>query len=147
MQARGYRCFPVKFCQIFKSTCFAEYLQTAATVNLWYNFYGAQSLLHQLIVNFTKFSKLENCLNRNSHQRCSMKKGVLRNFVKFTGKHLCQSLFFNKVAGLRFPSKVSLSSFYSFSSNSWGTQIEKTYSNIGTKGRITMWIKINKKII
>ena len=24
-----------------------------------------------------------------------------RNFVKFTGKHLCQSLFSNKVAGLR----------------------------------------------
>ena len=29
------------------------------------------------------------------------KKGVLRNFAKFTGKHLCQSLFFHKVAGLR----------------------------------------------
>ena len=33
-------------------------------------------------------------------QRCSIKKGVLKNFTKFTGKHLCQSLFFNKVAGL-----------------------------------------------
>ena len=29
-----------------------------------------------------------------------MKKGVLKNFAKFTGKHLCQSLLFNKVAGL-----------------------------------------------
>ena len=28
------------------------------------------------------------------------KKGVLRNFTKYTWKHLCQSLFFNKVAGL-----------------------------------------------
>ena len=28
-------------------------------------------------------------------------KVVLRNFAKFTGKHLCQSLLFNKVAGLR----------------------------------------------
>ena len=27
------------------------------------------------------------------------RKGVLRNFVILTGKHLCQSLFFNKVAG------------------------------------------------
>ena len=27
--------------------------------------------------------------------------GVLRNFEKFTGKHLLQSLSFNKVAGLR----------------------------------------------
>ena len=26
-------------------------------------------------------------------------RGVLRNFAKFTGKQLCQSLFFNKVAG------------------------------------------------
>ena len=34
-------------------------------------------------------------------RRCSVKKGVLKNFTKFTGKHLCQSLFFNKVAGLR----------------------------------------------
>ena len=30
------------------------------------------------------------------------KKGVLKNFVKFTGKHLCQSLFFNKVAGVTY---------------------------------------------
>ena len=38
---------------------------------------------------------------RSSQQRCSMKKGVLRNFTKFTGKHLCLSLSFNKVAGLK----------------------------------------------
>ena len=29
---------------------------------------------------------------KSSHQRCSVKKDVLRNFAKFTGKHLCQSL-------------------------------------------------------
>ena len=28
-------------------------------------------------------------------------KGVLRNFTNFTGKNLCQRLFFNKVVGLR----------------------------------------------
>ena len=32
---------------------------------------------------------------------CSIKKGVLKNFTKFTGKQLCQDLYFNKVAGLR----------------------------------------------
>ena len=32
---------------------------------------------------------------RSSQQSCSVKKGVLRNFAKFSGKHLCQSLFFN----------------------------------------------------
>ena len=38
---------------------------------------------------------------RSSRPEVFCKKGVLRNFAKFTGKHLCQSLFFNKVAGLR----------------------------------------------
>ena len=37
---------------------------------------------------------------RSSHQGCSMEKDVLRNFTKFTAKHLCQSLFLNKFAGL-----------------------------------------------
>ena len=36
---------------------------------------------------------------RSSHWRCCNRKGVLRNFAKFIGKHLRQSLFFNKVAG------------------------------------------------
>ena len=33
------------------------------------------------------------------------KKGVLQTFAKFTGKHLCQSLFFNNVEGLM-PAKL-----------------------------------------
>ena len=37
-------------------------------------------------------------INKSSHRICSVRKGVLRNFAKFTGKHLCHSLFFNKVA-------------------------------------------------
>ena len=37
---------------------------------------------------------------RSNHRRCSVKNDVLRNFAKFTGKHLCQSLFFNKVASV-----------------------------------------------
>ena len=38
---------------------------------------------------------------KHSVQSCSMKKGVLRNFSKFKGKYLFQSLFFNKAGGLR----------------------------------------------
>ena len=34
-------------------------------------------------------------------RRCSVKKLLLKSLAKFTGKHLCQNLFFNKVAGLR----------------------------------------------
>ena len=39
--------------------------------------------------------------SRSSRHEVLCKKGVLRNFAKFTGKHLCQSLFLNKAAGLR----------------------------------------------
>ena len=53
---------------------------------------------------WTKISEILTVV-RSSHQRCSVTKGVLRNFENFTGKNLCQSLFFNKVAGLRPASK------------------------------------------
>ena len=36
---------------------------------------------------------------RSSRPEVFSKKGFLRNFAKFTGKNLCQILFFNKVAG------------------------------------------------
>ena len=38
---------------------------------------------------------------RSSRLEVFCRKDVLRNFEKFTGKQLCQSLFFNKVVGLR----------------------------------------------
>ena len=36
-------------------------------------------------------------LNGSSRPEVLCKKGVLRNFTKFTGKHLCQSLYFLKL--------------------------------------------------
>ena len=36
---------------------------------------------------------------RSSRPEVFCKKGVLRNFAKFTGKRLCQSVFFDKVTG------------------------------------------------
>ena len=44
-------------------------------------------------------TKLNN--DRSSRPEVLCKKDFLKNFAKFTGKHLCHSLFFNKVAGLR----------------------------------------------
>ena len=38
------------------------------------------------VIHLWNFVKLMN--NRSSHQRCSLRKGVLRNFAKFTGKQL-----------------------------------------------------------
>ena len=40
------------------------------------------------------------CKDRSSHQRYSIIKDVLRDFAKFTGRQLCQSLFFNKLQAL-----------------------------------------------
>ena len=48
-----------------------------------------------------KMLDLVTLTSRSSHQRCSVKRGVLKSFTKFKGKHLCQGLYFNKVAGLR----------------------------------------------
>ena len=45
-----------------------------------------------------------------------MKKGVLKNFAKFTGKHFCQTFFFNKVAGgpCNFIKKETLAQVFSY---------------------------------
>ena len=53
--------------------------------------------------------------NRSSRPEVFWKKGVLRYFAKFTGKHLYQSLFINKVAGLtcNFIKKESLAQVFS----------------------------------
>ena len=40
-------------------------------------------------------------LSRSSRPKVFFKKGILKNFAKVTGKHLYQSLFFNKVAELK----------------------------------------------
>ena len=52
--------------------------------------FASYSYLHNKIFIFVLF--------RSNHQRCVVAKSVLRNFTKFTGKHLRQGLIFNKVA-------------------------------------------------
>ena len=64
---------------------------------------------------------------RNNHQRCSVKKGVLINFAKFTGKHRCQSLFLNKVAGLFW--KSSVNGCFRKSVSQWQISRRKVISN------------------
>ena len=51
-----------------------------------------------LMENYVKSKSAEKV--RSSRPEVFCKKGVLRNFAKFTGKHLCQSLFFNEVTSL-----------------------------------------------
>ena len=52
---------------------------------------------HQSFLVLINFLDLFTLLG-SSRPEVFYKKGVLRKFAKFTGKHLCQSLFFNKVA-------------------------------------------------
>ena len=49
-----------------------------------------------IIVSVIIYSHIWNKIQK----RYSMKKAFRKSFVKFTGKHLCQTLFFNKAAGL-----------------------------------------------
>ena len=46
---------------------------------------------------FSKFCKK----SRSCHQKCSIKKAIINNFAKFTGKHLCWSLLLLKLKAFR----------------------------------------------
>ena len=64
---------------------------------IWYNFFFCL-----FIKSYLSRATCENASKcRSSRPEAFYKKGIFRNFAKFTGNHLCQSLFFNKVAGLR----------------------------------------------
>ena len=56
----------------------------------------------QLVPVWKYFKEIWKLVNpcRSSHRRCSLRKGVFRNLPKFTGEHMYQSLFLNKVAAL-----------------------------------------------
>ena len=67
---------------------------------------GLLARLESCIVFATKIANTKTrvflfTMSRSSRAEGFCKKGVLRNFTKFTGKYLCQSLFVNKVPGLR----------------------------------------------
>ena len=75
------------YCWLWKGRCLLGHGYSLGKVN-W-------------TLSLSKWDKATSKLFRTSHRRWSIKKGVLKNSQKFTGKHLCQSLFFNKAAGHR----------------------------------------------
>ena len=70
---------------------------------------------------------------RSSRQEVFCNKGVLRNFTKFTEKHLCQSLFFNKV-GVEHLWWLLLNVTVLF--NQMQPKIKKSFFNISIKGTL-----------
>ena len=88
--------FSCEYCEIFKNTYFEERLRTPASV------LRIEVRNKYVTLNFLATSlKVVSATLRGSHQRCSVRIRVVTNFAKFTGKQLCQILFFNKVTGLR----------------------------------------------
>ena len=53
-----------------------------------------------MMVNSNSTEKSETFVFKSTRPEVFCKKDVLENFAKLTGKYLCQSLFFNKVACL-----------------------------------------------
>ena len=68
---------------------FCSRLNQTSVQHLWWNFFQKHSIIDV-------WQNLKNDSFRSSHQMRSIKKGVLRNFGKFTGQHMCQCLFLNK---------------------------------------------------
>ena len=74
---------------------FCPYSQHKVSMQQKYIFFSKKPFLES-----TEFGEIRATV-RGSRPEVFCKKVVLGNFAKFTGKHLCQSLFFNKVADLR----------------------------------------------
>ena len=69
---------------------------------------------------------------RSSHPEVFCKKGVLRNFAKFTGKHLCQGLFFNKET----LAQVFSCEFCEISTNNFSYRIPPVAASANTSSEI-----------
>ena len=63
--------------------------------------FSEQFLTFHLQGTFINHKPIHPEMHRSNHRRCFVKKGVLKKFANFTGKHLCWSLF--KFAGLKNP--------------------------------------------
>ena len=80
---------------------------------------------------------------RSSHRRCSVKKVVLKNVAKFTGKNLCQSLFFNKVSGLRTSKKWLRTPFLQNTSEQLLLKNNyQAFKNLFQNRRIVYWLAL-----
>ena len=96
-----HRCSPVNFAR-FSRTSFLQNTSGRLLLFIAPRSFICSSFERYLKILINKWIDLwDIARNRGSHRRCLVKKGVLRNFAKFTGKDLCQSFFFNKVRGVR----------------------------------------------
>ena len=91
-----FSCRSLKASNIAKKTC----LNYVWTVIFPWSFCSLKlQILRLFRAKSLKLQSVDSLWNaRSSHRRCSVRKEVLKNFAKFTGKHLWQNLFFKKEA-------------------------------------------------
>ena len=99
---KGISCLQVLFVLIWmEQTLIWFSLQRGGTGNGWSNIKDNFAERFQVQMSVSSAPKYLHLQCRSSRPKVFCKNGVSRNFTKFTGKHLCQSFFFNKVVGLR----------------------------------------------
>ena len=85
---------------------------------------------------------------RSSRSQMFFKIGVLQHFIKFTGKYLRQSLFFNKVAGLRTATLLKKRLWHECFSNTCGCCFCTTLPNMNElKGISHRFFTIGSRIV
>ena len=92
-----YELFGHRSTKHLKQNCSLKMSTNSNTGNRKYFFLCHCVSPHNYGVDKVKLNKVY----RSSRPEVFCKKVVIRNFAKFTGKHLCQGVFFNKVVGLR----------------------------------------------
>ena len=117
-----FRCFKW-FVVIFSLWLFGKYCSTYCSWANWSQL-PQENIMWKIYLRKT---------DTNRHRRCSIKKGVLKNFAIFTEKYLCWSLF-NKVAGLFWGTSANRGFW---TENQW-TQLKKTKTWI----KISMFTKV-----
>ena len=88
-----------------------------------------QKKIRSLVGDSTRMNLISIMSFRSSHQRYSIQKGILKNFTKFPGKHLCQNLFFNKDAGLRLATLLKNRPWYSCFRNTYSEEHLRTVTS------------------
>ena len=69
-------------------------------------------------------------LLRSSHQSCSVRIGVLRNFTKFAEKHLCKSSLLIKLQACNFIKKENSCEFCEISKNTFFREHLRTSASV-----------------
>ena len=101
--------FSNEICEVFKNTFFYRIPSVAASADGYWE------------KDFIK-------RNKSTHQMCSVKKDVLKNFANFTGEHLCCILFLIKLQAFRLATLLKRDSNTSvFLWNFQNTYLRNTY--------------------